>query len=510
MQEIASEEILAQLSRMVGSPDFTAGPRVKTFFSHLVNEELEGRGAELRGTALAMDVFGRGGNFDSNNDPVVRIEATKLRKAIEHYYLTAGAQDTLRIDVPKGQYRPVFAKVAHKPVSLAPATLSAMPSIGVRDFEGGETPRAGLYRQGLPEEIAMELSRFDNLRVYSGWDAGADIDGQPATASALQQCDYLLSGNVRDSGSRMRITVQLKRTDDNLLVWSERFDLAVDSDDAFSVQEDIARQCATRLVDAYGVVGDDLAARYAGRDKSDASVYEALLAFHGHLRRNRLDSLKEFVDIADKAVQGNPKSGLAHALLALGYLDRFLFGDLKMQEVLRTGGDHAERAVSLSPQGQEALFAGAVYAMLRKDRARFHRLSDAAISVNPNGSLLIAMAGGWYAILGKAEEGADLVRRATENNPILPVWTNITLALEDIANERYEDASTKLRFVDARDCANDWLMIAAAHALAGEKGLAQEALSKVSQHGVDFEEQLLSLPINQTLADKLIGALKVV
>lgn len=226
------------------------------------------------------------------------------------------------------------------------------------------------------------------------------------------------------------------------------------------------------------------------------------------MRTNRLYSLKDFFDLATGAVRDNPQSGLAHALLAIGFLDRFFFGELSLAEILEDGGRHAERAVSLSPQGQEALFAGAVFAMLKRDEARFRRLCDAAVSANPNGSLLIALAGGWIAILGNTTEGADLIRKATENNPILPVWTNITLALEDVMNERFQDASAKLKHVDARDCAIDWLMIAAMHALAGEQELARSALSNVADRGVSFEAQLSALPVKQSLATSMLAALR--
>lgn len=504
MQEISSSEVLTQLSNIVGSDDFTAGPRVKRFLKHLVSEELEGRGEHLRGTALAMDVFGRGGDFDSNNDPVVRIEAGKLRKALEHYYLTSGSLDEIRIDVPKGQYRPRFSKVQRASMEPNGQTVSAKPSIGVCGFDGEVGDLSALFCQGLPEEIALELSRFDNLRVYSGWSKGRETDGH----SLAVQCDYCLNGSVRVSGSNIRITVQLTRLPDDLLIWSERFTTVLGEIDVFEIQEGVARQCATRIADAYGVVADDVAAGYAGRDVTDASVYGALLAFHGHLRTNRLGSLKEFVALAEAAVLASPQSGLAHALLALGILDQFFFGELSHDTLLKLGASHAEQAVALSPQGQEALFAGAVYALLQQDQARFQRLVDAAISVNPNGNLLIALAGGWIAILGEATKGGELVRKALESNPILPVWTNITLALEDVENEQFAAASAKLCNIDARDCANDWLLIAAMHALAGENSRAHFALRQFSRSGLGAEEQLSNLPMRPDLAEAMKTALR--
>ena len=52
-------------------------------------------------------VFGRDDSFDPQTDPVVRLEARRLRRALEHYYLTAGRDDPIRIEIPKGGYAPV-------------------------------------------------------------------------------------------------------------------------------------------------------------------------------------------------------------------------------------------------------------------------------------------------------------------------------------------------------------------------------------------------------------------
>lgn len=507
MSEIEKDQVLAQLSRIVGSRDFTAGPRVKKFLTHLVTEELDGRGDALRGTALAMDVFARGVDFDPNTDPVVRIEAVKLRKALEHYYLASGAQDTLRIEVPKGQYRPVFSKVSLSSKS-APAgpVAPSVPSIGVAAFSGSDGELARLYRLGLPEEVALELSRFDHLRVFSGneEEMGPSSDSDD-NASALT-CDYLLKGSVRDAGQRVRVTVQLTRQPDGLLVWSDRFDLSSGADDVFEVQEQIARQCATRLADAYGAVAEDIGAMYSGRDRQDAGVYEALLAFHAHMRTSRVNSLREFTDLANSACKDNPGSGLSHALVAIGYLEELTMGLANLEDVLAKGSRHAEKALSLSPQCQEALFAGAGFAQLQRDTNRFERLVNAAVTANPNGSLLIAIAGGWIAMFGQVEKGAELVSQAVADNPILPVWTNISLALSYAKAGQSQKASDKVKNVDARDSAGDWIIIGALHDLAGEHTLAKKARARAKTLGMDTDRFFSQFPLPTDIASLLSGA----
>ena len=169
--KVTREEILEELERIVGSKDFAASKRTRMFFEHLVKSEIDGKGEELHGTALAMDVFGRGVDFDPNTDPVVRTEAVKLRKALSYYYLTSGGEDRVEISVPKGRYRPTFRfrELETTNATLTDLQLLRLPTLGIRSFSGSDTERAIFFRNGLPEEIALELARFGHIRVLTGF-----------------------------------------------------------------------------------------------------------------------------------------------------------------------------------------------------------------------------------------------------------------------------------------------------------------------------------------------------
>ena len=102
----------AELDRIVKSADFPATDRNRNFLIYVVENELAGRLEEITPGLLGKRVFQRDENFDPNKDPIVRIEAGKLRRDLETYYLKAGRRNPLRISIPKGGYRPAFAYVA--------------------------------------------------------------------------------------------------------------------------------------------------------------------------------------------------------------------------------------------------------------------------------------------------------------------------------------------------------------------------------------------------------------
>lgn len=102
----------AALQRLLESPDFPATERNRRFLAFIVEQELDGQGAEVSAYSVGTRIFGRKEGFDPNHDPIVRIEATKLRRDLETYYLKSGASDPIRIGVPKGAYRPSFSYAA--------------------------------------------------------------------------------------------------------------------------------------------------------------------------------------------------------------------------------------------------------------------------------------------------------------------------------------------------------------------------------------------------------------
>jgi hypothetical protein len=73
-----------------------------------VNQTLAGNAHEIKGYTVATEVLGRGPDFDQSIDPVVSIQASRLRRALERYYLNTGQRDPIHIDIPKGTYVPTF------------------------------------------------------------------------------------------------------------------------------------------------------------------------------------------------------------------------------------------------------------------------------------------------------------------------------------------------------------------------------------------------------------------
>lgn len=106
----SEEEVHAAIERVTGSPDFSGSLRRTSLLRHLVSETLSGRDDRLKGTSIAIDVFGRDADFDQQTDAIVRSEARRLRQALASYYIGTGDSDPIRIVLPKGSYVPRFER----------------------------------------------------------------------------------------------------------------------------------------------------------------------------------------------------------------------------------------------------------------------------------------------------------------------------------------------------------------------------------------------------------------
>ena len=113
MSDTDQKAIRDQLDRLLRSRQFEKSRRRRQFLEYIVNETLSGRSDRLTGYSLAFEVFGRPETFDPVVDPVVRVEAARLRDKLREYYAGDGQHDPIRIDLPKGTYAPQI-KIRHE------------------------------------------------------------------------------------------------------------------------------------------------------------------------------------------------------------------------------------------------------------------------------------------------------------------------------------------------------------------------------------------------------------
>src|SRR5690348_9972114 len=128
------DEIRAELTRITASDVFNNSPQLISFLSFIVEAALNGKSDRLKGYVIAVEVLRRDVDFDPQLDPIVRVEATRLRRALARYYSGPGAGDDVLIEIPLGGYVPAFSRRALSSAAAEPApTLSVGWMRGWRD-----------------------------------------------------------------------------------------------------------------------------------------------------------------------------------------------------------------------------------------------------------------------------------------------------------------------------------------------------------------------------------------
>lgn len=340
---ISGDAVRAELTRLLADSDFGASERRRKLLDFLVTETLAGRGDQMKGTVLAQEVFARGAGFDPQTDPVVRIEARRLRRDLDCYYANFGARATVRFAIPKGAYIASFTQVSNaeltpgevegtwpEPDDIAPppdpvaanlrkwrvrpthhalvwlllcitvlgaviwltakrpvAGLSSEPGLAIAPFEaiGGTTDSAFLAR-GLSEQLINDLMPFDGFRVYALPEDRTSLTEDNLRALKTDYgIEYLVTGTLRSGAEdgRVRLIAQMRRSDGQI-VWSGDFDRHQTARDLMSLQDAMSNAVATTLGQTYGIVAKDIGVGSAQRTIPGDDTFSCLLRAHAYRR----------------------------------------------------------------------------------------------------------------------------------------------------------------------------------------------------------------------------------
>ncbi|MCK7610680.1 hypothetical protein [Roseibium sediminicola] len=166
------------------SREFQSAPQLRAFLGFVVRATLNNEQEKLKGYTIAVEALGRPEDFNPVTDPIVRVEAARLRRRLEKYYSGSGAGDPVRIVIPKGSYAPEFHPACgERAVSPPSESLLAFEEEGSA-FEG---PSASDLQADA--DLAGAIARGTAL----GPPASAPQSGRAASAT----------GPIRDTDIRL-------------------------------------------------------------------------------------------------------------------------------------------------------------------------------------------------------------------------------------------------------------------------------------------------------------------
>jgi TolB-like protein len=529
----SQNDIRAQLQRIVTSTEFPTSGRGPAFLIYVMEETLAGRADRIKGYSIAVEVFKRSEGF-TQDDPVVRIEAGRLRRILERYYLIAGQKDPIRIDIPKGGYVPAISWnelipdpiaveaenfEAMIPPSQAPLTVAVTrkwialaaglgvvlgsalalvptyfsrpsgtlrshgPTLAVAPFANlGEGQNAGLYTVGLTEELLTALPRFREIKVF-GRETSHSLPSEVGTVKIRDKLGarFLLGGGVRVSGNLVRVTARLLDTQTDEILWSQTYDDDIRARDQFTIQSDIANKVASAVAQPYGIMAQ---ADAANLPSDDRGIQTCTLSFYGYRAELSAERHANVRDCLESAVARYPTFATAWAMLSIVYLDegRFKFNATAGAPTpIERSLLAARRAVQQEPDNTRALQALMTALFFSNQVPAALDVGEQALQSNPNDTELLGEFGSRIAMSGQWQRGAVLLDRALALNPGGAGFYHGTRAL---AAYMLHDNETALIEIKEADLQKFPLYHAVAAVIYANAGMIEEA----RREGARFNE----------------------
>jgi TolB-like protein len=505
----------------------------------LVEERLAGRADRLKGFTIAVAVFGRDETCDAQSDPIVRLEARRLRHDLDSYYVGEGNQDSIRIAIPKGGYVPQFEWQGHERPHRAPGsdardagpetdriddriarlrpgarvlvTLAAVmillaaagawlwargaprsvepgadgPAVIVLPFESLSSDEDGRFLAGgITQELITSLMRFEGLRLFS---VQASFRQDPrAEPGALEEdlgVAYVVKGGVQSDGPVVRVSAQLVDARSGEMLWSRTLNRERVPGRLLDLQAELATNIATALGQPYGIVQNDLQHRLAAAAATDMEGYACVLRAYEYRRSHRSDLYRPALACLDDAVRRAPDYALGWAMLAHLRIDAILYAlvpDADAPQELQRARDMALKAVALDETSVVALRALSAAEFLLENFEESERIQRRALALNPNDPDTMAQLGNRLAARGKWGEALPYLDSAISRTISPPSWYYVPIAIHLLLDEKYAEMLPYAEKAAAGDPLGSALLAIAQGALGNEEA-AREALAEMAR-----------------------------
>ena len=520
--------VSAALERVVAEGLADSSERQKRLLRFIVTEEIEGRGDRLKAYAIATQVFDRPAEFDAQQDAIVRVEVGRLRKSLELYFATSGADDDIRVVIDKGGYRPRFEfreRVAtetsptdetpqrRSPTKARWLTLAALaiacvilglwgwryfvqpmragPRIAVAPFTlSADRDGQGYIGVGLRAEFVSVLSEFDWLTVFP---LTRRVD-PAALTKKKSKIDYLLKASVQVAGDALVVTPLLIDAETGALRWSKRYQTSLKASEMLAMERDIAARVAADVGQPFGVVANIELTRI------DADAFNGDEAYRCHLRAiqfwssYRRDDFAPARQCADRLAAGGDANVQAMRAILLLDAARLDYDSRPRAEILAEASELAAEAYRRSEKAALPRVARYSASLCQGEIEIFKRVGLAAVRDYPNNPTTLLDVGAKLALgAGDWDHGVELVARARALSDQISNWFEFADVVDAI--RRNAEADTDGLHAAALDSAHPLLLVvdAALQSRLHNEDARRAAMSALAAAGYDGPQAVAAL-----------------
>ncbi len=367
-----------------------------------------------------------------------------------------------------------------------PAT-EGRPTIAILAFDNmSGDPAQQYFSDGMTQDLIDRLSRYRTFSVIGHHSSFSFRDQRGATGDAGDQltANYVVTGNMRKSESRIRVAARLSDARNGLALWAEQYDRPLQ--DIFAVQDEVTELIASTLAARIGMeIGRDAATgrRNAPPGPAGLSSYEHVLQGMWHFGKLTLESSDLAAACFERAIALLPGNAEAHRWRSACHINRW-FARLDKTDLARAV-DGATHAVALDPTSARchtALGLGLIWREGVDGAAESYRK---AMMLNPGDPDVLIEVGLHHAFSGDLAAAHDFFDRAYRLNPLPPLWFPEFRAIALFAEGRYAEAWPA--FAAIPDSAWDAMYMLACLGHLGDRVRIAECRARIAAAGWDCD-----------------------
>ena len=540
-------EIRAELERILASRCFEQAARSSSFLRFVVEQTLAGQGERLKGYTIAVEVFGRPPDFDAQTDPLVRVEAGRLRRRLIEYYADEGRDDPVRLELPRGSYSVVSAYTARtapvtnaaadillgpmpteqpdgnesarnrrrwrriRSVLVASVILAGLGVIVLQQFEvsrlGSAAPTAVASDVGKPPLVVLPFEDLGQGTALAGLAASLTeelflllddpgvlvvaMEGSSHETSATPA--YSLNGSIRETDGVARITTRLVRVDTGTQLWSAAYDEPLTSLISPEGQRRVARRIAT-VAEAYGPIFEAELERIDSVAVENLTTGDCVILFYEYRRVLGQAEHTRAVECFERATAREPDTAEGWGRLAVLYAEASPQGFANQRDnalLIDRAREAARHAMDLDGDNLHANLALAVVQHFGGADPR--DVAERVLTRWPENAEARAYIGAIFVLRGETARGRELIEAAIEWTVKVPSGYYASLSLAALRERRYEDALAAALRIDSPDWKWGHVVLAAAGALGGRPDLAVRARARILETDPGIEAALPEL-----------------
>jgi len=468
------EAVLAALEHLLAWPEMARSPQLARFLEYIVLQTLAGDGQAIKAYSIAVDVLGRSVDFDPQSDPIVRVQARRLRALLDDYYRGPGSSEPLRITLPVGRYVPEFgsaaapasamvveapmeapgrraraaggvrlswfavmvlglaivvmalALITFGPRAPQPAPASAgmpRPSVTVVEFQNLVRADEGpIEVAGLAIELVTDLAQFEEIDVRYG--GGGDLNIESDTDGAR---NYVLTGIVRRDRAEVQYSAILTESSTGAVVWNGTIAVPVAAAGQQGVLDEVSRRLSLILGSSRGPLHEAARTYLATAPElgADANLYLCRMLFHLYHDSGTAAAAAQasqcLADLPGSEQESAVALAIGASLLVEQSIDPTGAG-MSRPDQLAAAGAALDRAIALSPISS---FIWEQRAGLQQEMGRFDRARtdySSSIQLNPANADALASYARVLAFGGNAAAAETMARDAVQATPDPPDW----------------------------------------------------------------------------------------